>query len=90
MDLKLTKRVALITGSTAGIGLRIARSLACEGADVYVNGGKQERVDAAIATPASSPMEPKQPKVCDRLRCLWSGLNVSLRRDEGPWRLVSL
>ena len=49
MDLKLTDKVVLVTGSTAGIGLAIARSLANEGAHVYVNGRTQERVDAAIA-----------------------------------------
>lgn len=37
-----------LTGSTAGIGFAIARSLATEGAHVYVNGRTQERVDAAI------------------------------------------
>ena len=49
LDLKLTDKVALVTGSTAGIGLAIAQSLAREGAHVYVNGRTQERVDAAIA-----------------------------------------
>ena len=49
MDLKLTDKVALVTGSTAGIGFAIARSLASEGAHVYVNGRTQERVDAAVA-----------------------------------------
>ena len=49
MDLKLTGKIALVTGSTAGIGLAIARSLASEGAHVYVNGRTQERVDAATA-----------------------------------------
>jgi NAD(P)-dependent dehydrogenase (short-subunit alcohol dehydrogenase family) len=49
VDLKLTGKVALITGSTAGIGFAIAQSLAREGAHVYVNGRTQERVDAAIA-----------------------------------------
>ena len=49
MDLKLGDKVALVTGSTAGIGLATARSLAREGAHVYVNGRTQERVDRAIA-----------------------------------------
>jgi NAD(P)-dependent dehydrogenase (short-subunit alcohol dehydrogenase family) len=49
MDLNLTGKIALITGSTAGIGLAIANSLASEGAHVYVNGRTQERVDAAMA-----------------------------------------
>jgi NAD(P)-dependent dehydrogenase (short-subunit alcohol dehydrogenase family) len=48
VDLKVTGKVALVTGSTAGIGLAIARSLALEGAHVYVNGRTQERVDAAV------------------------------------------
>jgi NAD(P)-dependent dehydrogenase (short-subunit alcohol dehydrogenase family) len=49
MDLKLAGKVALVTGSTAGIGLAIAQSLAAEGAKVYVNGRTQARVDAAVA-----------------------------------------
>ena len=49
MDLKLTDKVALVTGSTAGIGFAIARSLATEGAHVYVNGRTQKRVEAAVA-----------------------------------------
>jgi hypothetical protein len=49
VDLRLTDKVALVTGSTTGIGFAIARSLAAEGARVYVNGRTQERVDAALA-----------------------------------------
>jgi NAD(P)-dependent dehydrogenase (short-subunit alcohol dehydrogenase family) len=49
VDLKLTDKVVLVTGSTAGIGFAIARSLASEGAHVYLNGRTQERVDAAMA-----------------------------------------
>src|SRR5438132_411534 len=48
MDLKLTGKIALVTGSTAGIGFAIAKSLASEGAHVHVNGRTQERVDAAV------------------------------------------
>jgi NAD(P)-dependent dehydrogenase (short-subunit alcohol dehydrogenase family) len=48
MDLQLTNKKALVTGSTAGIGLAIASLLAEEGAAVVVSGRSQERVDAAV------------------------------------------
>ncbi|HTU34142.1 MAG TPA: SDR family oxidoreductase [Candidatus Acidoferrum sp.] len=48
MDLQLKGKIAIVTGSTAGIGFAIARSLAAEGASVTVNGRTNERVDAAI------------------------------------------
>ena len=49
MDLQLKGRTALVTGSTAGIGRAIARSLAAEGATVLVNGRSAARVDAVVA-----------------------------------------
>ena len=48
MDLKLKGRLALVSGSTAGIGLAIAEALAREGARVIVNGRTQGAVDAAV------------------------------------------
>jgi NAD(P)-dependent dehydrogenase (short-subunit alcohol dehydrogenase family) len=49
MDLQFNGQKALITGSTAGIGLAIATALAQEGADVIVNGRTEARVAQAIA-----------------------------------------
>ncbi len=49
MDLQLRHRRALVTGSTAGIGLATAVALAREGAEVILNGRTQRRVDAATA-----------------------------------------
>ncbi len=49
MDLKLTGKRALVTGSSSGIGAEIARMLAGEGATVLVHGRNQERVDAVVA-----------------------------------------
>jgi len=49
MDLKLDNKLALVTGSTAGIGYASARALLREGARVIVNGRTQAGVDAAIA-----------------------------------------
>jgi NAD(P)-dependent dehydrogenase (short-subunit alcohol dehydrogenase family) len=54
MDLKLTNKLALVTGSTAGIGRAIVEALAREGARVIVNGRTQAAVDAAIAEITSS------------------------------------
>jgi NAD(P)-dependent dehydrogenase (short-subunit alcohol dehydrogenase family) len=48
MDLQLDGRTALVSGSTAGIGLAIAAALTAEGASVIVNGRTQDRVDAAM------------------------------------------
>ena len=48
MDLQLAGKTALVTGSTAGIGLAIATTLAREGASVIVNGRTQARVDKAV------------------------------------------
>ncbi|HEX9456805.1 MAG TPA: SDR family NAD(P)-dependent oxidoreductase [Candidatus Acidoferrum sp.] len=48
MNLGLQGKIAVVSGSTAGIGLAIAAALAREGAKVVVNGRTQARVDAAL------------------------------------------
>jgi len=49
MDLGIKNKLALVTGSTAGIGYAIAKGLLEEGARVVINGRTKERVDEAVA-----------------------------------------
>ncbi|MBJ7383719.1 MAG: SDR family oxidoreductase [Mycolicibacterium sp.] len=49
MDIDLSGKTALVTGSTQGIGYAIAEGLAASGARVAVNGRSADRVDAAVA-----------------------------------------
>ncbi len=49
MNLDLHGKTALVSGSTAGIGLAIAEQLAAQGARTIVNGRTHERVVKAIA-----------------------------------------
>jgi len=49
MDLHLTHKTALITGSTKGIGKAIATELAREGADVIINGRQAASVDQIVS-----------------------------------------
>ena len=48
MDLQISGKLALVTGSTAGIGLAISWALAGEGATVIINGRSENRVAGAI------------------------------------------
>jgi NAD(P)-dependent dehydrogenase (short-subunit alcohol dehydrogenase family) len=49
MDLQLAGKKALVTGSTAGIGLAIAQKLLQEGAEVIITGRTDKRIQEAIA-----------------------------------------
>jgi NAD(P)-dependent dehydrogenase (short-subunit alcohol dehydrogenase family) len=48
MDLQLTNKKVLVSGSTAGIGFAIATAFAQEQAAVVVNGRSEERVNSAV------------------------------------------
>ena len=48
MDLQLKGKLALVSGSTAGIGFAIASGLAREGARVIVNGRTKDRVNTVV------------------------------------------
>ncbi|MGP1615582.1 MAG: SDR family NAD(P)-dependent oxidoreductase, partial [Pollutimonas bauzanensis] len=53
MQIDLSGKTAIVTGSTSGIGYAIAKGLAQAGAQVVVNGRKQADVDSAVAALAS-------------------------------------
>jgi NAD(P)-dependent dehydrogenase (short-subunit alcohol dehydrogenase family) len=79
MDLGLTGKRALITGSTAGIGYAAAEALAREGAHVIVNGRTPARVDAAVA---------RLRKTVSLARI--EGITSDLSDAEGCARLISV
>jgi NAD(P)-dependent dehydrogenase (short-subunit alcohol dehydrogenase family) len=69
MDLQLSGKLALVTGSTAGIGFAIAKRLAAEGARVVVNGRTDARVAAACeAIRHEHPSAALEPFVADLSR----------------------
>lgn len=49
MDLKLTNKVALVTGASSGLGFAIARELACEGSSVAIVARRKEELEHAAA-----------------------------------------
>src|SRR5580698_10144191 len=49
MNIDLSGKTAVVSGSTGGIGLAIAKGLAGSGAHVVVNGRSEKRVKDAVA-----------------------------------------
>jgi NAD(P)-dependent dehydrogenase (short-subunit alcohol dehydrogenase family) len=48
MDLKIKGKIALITGSTQGVGFATAKKLCEEGVNVYINGRDSSKVQVAV------------------------------------------
>ena len=76
MDLDLTDKTALVTGSTRGIGLATAIGLAQMGAEVIVNGRDKAAVGEAMAKVQQSRRRPR----CTRRRSI-----SAMRRAVPRW-----
>src|SRR5258708_2054192 len=48
MEKKLTNKVAVVTGGSAGIGLGAAKHFVAEGARVFITGRRQSELDRAV------------------------------------------
>ena len=66
MKIDLSDKVAIVTGSTGGIGFAISHGLAACGATVVVNGYEQDNVDKAlVALRATLPVAEIRGAVAD-------------------------
>jgi NAD(P)-dependent dehydrogenase (short-subunit alcohol dehydrogenase family) len=79
MDLQLVGKRALVTGSTAGIGLATAAGLYQEGATVVINGRDTNRIDDAIKQIRARPTI-GSPSI--------TGIAADLGTPEGAAKLV--
>jgi NAD(P)-dependent dehydrogenase (short-subunit alcohol dehydrogenase family) len=78
MNLKIQDKVALVTGSTQGIGFATAKKLCEEGAVVVINGRSQKNVDDAIAKIKN---EQNNAKI--------SGIVADLKDEKGCTKLLN-
>jgi NAD(P)-dependent dehydrogenase (short-subunit alcohol dehydrogenase family) len=79
VKIDLTGKIAIVSGSTVGIGFAIAKGLAESGATVVINGRSQAAVEKAIAT-----IRQAIPAAANRLR----GVAADLGSAEGCAQLV--
>jgi 3-oxoacyl-[acyl-carrier protein] reductase len=91
MDLGLTGKVALVLGSTAGLGRASAKALAAEGAHVVVVGRRAELVDAlAGSLPSAAGVvadvtDPDAPALLvDRARERFGEVDIVVLNGGGP------
>lgn len=79
MHIDLSSRTAIVTGSTAGIGLAIAKGLAGTGAHVVITGRTQARVDEALSAIRATQPDAKL-----------SGVAADLGTPEGAAHLIAV
>ena len=84
MDLELKSKVALVTGSTAGLGLAIAKTLHDEGCTIIINGRNSSRIKAAkqcfnegvFAIEGDVTNKNTREKIIDRTRSKYGRLDI--------------
>src|SRR6266568_2112687 len=94
MDLGLRDKVAIVTGSTGGIGLEIVRQLRAEGAHVVSSGRRADGPgDVHVAGDLTAPGEPERLVDADgeRIDCLVNNVGgTDIRRlddlTDDDWR----
>ncbi len=100
MDLQLSGKRALITGSTSGIGEQIAKTLAAEGGSVVVHGRREaeaQRVAAAITAAGGKAMlavgdlgsDAEAAQVANAARTAFGGIDILVNNAGAfpmkPW-----
>ena len=88
MDLGLSGKKAVITGSTRGIGRAIANLLADEGVDLAICSRNQEEVDAAIAELSAKGVKVVGSSVDVADKEAYQGWIASMRRRTGRHRYL--
>jgi gluconate 5-dehydrogenase len=84
----LTGRIALVTGSSQGIGLALARGLAQAGAEVIVNGRDPGRVGAAVAALRAEGMHAHGAPFDVTDRAAVASAVAAIEADVGPVRIL--
>ena len=91
MDLGLSGKVALVTGSTSGLGLASAKALSAEGASVVISGRRREIAEReAAALPSAIGIEadlthPDTPqRLVDATIEAFGGIDVLVGSTGGP------
>jgi 3-oxoacyl-[acyl-carrier protein] reductase len=96
MDLGLTGKVALVTGSSKGLGYATARLLSLEGCRVMINGRDEARVHQAVAALSGESGRPvaalagdvAEPVFAERITqeavAQFGGLDILITNSGGP------
>ncbi|MDX9864661.1 MAG: SDR family oxidoreductase [Anaerolineaceae bacterium] len=96
MDLNLTGKTALVTGSSRGLGFAVAHLLAVEGANIVINGRNPDTLEdarlrieketgslaAAVTGDLSLPAMPAA--IVKQAAEIWGGLDILVTNAGGP------